>query len=212
MADLTDRDLVRLYWPAELRGAFDALFDIDDAMADVVAKATEPTLAAIKLAWWRERLEELDHGKVPAEPRLRAAADQLIPRGVTGSDLAGLENPWALLLRTDDQPTFMRGVTARGRKLFVVAAYLLGVPMDEHLESSAQSFAASDLGRRRIFDPEPLAFGRSKFRARKAIRPLTMFAVLARRDMRSGGPPFEPEATPGRAFALLRHRLTGRIS
>ena len=26
-------------------------------MADVVANATDPTLAAIKLAWWRDRLE-----------------------------------------------------------------------------------------------------------------------------------------------------------
>ena len=54
--------MVRLYWPVELRPAFDALFDIDEAMADVVARSTEPTLAAIKLAWWRERLEELRTG------------------------------------------------------------------------------------------------------------------------------------------------------
>jgi 15-cis-phytoene synthase len=75
---LRDRDLVRLYWPVELRPAFDALFAIDEAMGDVVAKATEPTLGAIKLAWWRERLEQLDEAKVPAEPRLRAAADELL--------------------------------------------------------------------------------------------------------------------------------------
>ena len=59
-------------------------------MADVVAKATEPTLAAIKLAWWRERLEDLDDGKVPAEPRLREAAVVLIPLGICGGDLAQL--------------------------------------------------------------------------------------------------------------------------
>ena len=65
---------MRLYWPTGLRAAFDALFAIDDALGDVVAKATEPALAAIKLAWWRERLEELDSGQAPAEPRLKAAA------------------------------------------------------------------------------------------------------------------------------------------
>ena len=44
------------------------MFDIDDAMWDVVARATQPSLAAVKLAWWRERLEDLDEGKVPVEP------------------------------------------------------------------------------------------------------------------------------------------------
>src|SRR5215211_4208004 len=98
IAELTDRALVRLYWPFELRSAFDALFAIDDAMGDVVAKATEPALAAIKLAWWRERLQELDTGKVPAEPRLQAAADELLTRDVAGSELAKLEEGWAELL------------------------------------------------------------------------------------------------------------------
>ena len=51
-------------------------------MGDVVARSTEPALGAIKLAWWRERLEELDHGKVPAEPRLQAAAAELLPREI----------------------------------------------------------------------------------------------------------------------------------
>jgi hypothetical protein len=36
--------------------------------------------------------------------------------------------------------------------------------------------------------------------------------VLAARDLRRGGPPFEPEATPGRAAALIRHRLFGRLA
>ena len=212
MTELRDRDLVRLYWPVEMRPAFDALLAIDDAMADVVAKATDPTLAAIKLAWWRERLEELDHGQAPAEPRLQAALCLLIPQGISGRELAGLEEPWAFLLHEDDQLTFMRGVTARGPRLFALLARLLRIEMDERLESAAHSFTASDLGRRRITSLEPLKLGRSKTRARRAMRPLTMLEVLARRDMRTGGPPFEPEATPRRAFALLRHKWTGRIA
>ena len=112
-----------MYWPAELRPAFDALFDIDDAMADVVARSTEPALAAIKLAWWRERLEELDHGTVPAEPRLQAAASELLPRDISGAELAGLEAGWATLLqeRPDRDVALSRGVM-----MFGLAARLLG--------------------------------------------------------------------------------------
>src|SRR5215211_6804297 len=102
IAELRDRDLVRLYWPVELRPTFDALFAIDDAMGEVIARATEPALAAIKLAWWRERLEELDEGKIPAEPRLQAAADELLTRSISGTRLAELEGGWATLL--EEQP------------------------------------------------------------------------------------------------------------
>ena len=120
---MRDRDLVRLYWPKELRPAFDALFDIDEAMGTVVARATEPTLAAIKLAWWRERLEDLDLGKVPAEPRLQAAVAELLPRGISGAELATLEDGWAALL---DQDPSLEPVARGGAKLFELAAKLLG--------------------------------------------------------------------------------------
>ena len=186
------------------------MFDIDDALAEVVARATEPALAAIKLAWWREQLEALGRKKPPAEPRLRAAAAELLPRGITGADLAGLEESWALLLRTDDQPLFMRGVASRGPLLFTLAARLLGIAMDDHLDNAAQSFAVADLGRRGIIDLAPLKLMRSKVRTPRRSRPLIALEVLARRDMQQGGPPFEPEASPGRSWALIRHRLSGR--
>lgn len=193
----------------ELRPAFDALFDLDDAMAEVVARSTQPALAAIKLAWWRERLEELDQGLSPAEPRLQAAAAELLPRGVSGADLARLEEPWALLLREDDPDQFMLGVTLRGPALFELAARLLGISTDD-IGDAAQAFASADLGRRGVVDAIPRDLGKIKGRIPKKARPLTAFAALARRDMRSGGQPFELEATPARAWALLLHRATGK--
>jgi len=210
MPGLIDRDLVRLYWPPPLRPAFDALFDIDYAMATVVASASEPLLAAIKLAWWRENLEKLDLGPPTAEPRLQAAARELLPRGVTGADLAQLEASWALLLQADDQQALMRGVGSRGPLLFALAARLLGLAMDPALEKAAQAFAAADLGRRGIIDLPPPEPGPRKSASPRQARPLTALAALARRDLRRGGPPFEPEATPGRAWTLIWHRLTGR--
>lgn len=186
------------------------MFDIDDALGAVVASANEPVLAAVKLAWWRENLEQLDTAAPTAEPRLQAAARDLLPRGVSGADLAALEECWALLLQADDRQAFMRGVAARGPALFALAARLLGLTMDEQLEQAAQAFAAADLGRRRILDLVPLATRRAQLSSPRRARPLTVLAALARRDMRRGGPPFEPEATPGRAWTLIWHRLTGR--
>ena len=204
-----DRDLVRLYWPVGLRPAFDALLAIEDAMADVVARSTEPMLGAIKLAWWRERLEELDEGKAPAEPRLQATAAELLPRGIKGVDLAGLEDGWAALL--EEQPDIER-VAAGGERLFEMAARLLGTthPL---IECAGRIYAYGNVARRGLIAmhrPTDELDQLSEHRFPKAMRPLTALAALAARDAKRGLP-FEPEGTPGRALALLSHRLSGRL-
>jgi phytoene synthase len=187
------------------------LFDIDDAMGDVVARSTQPALAAIKLAWWRERLEDLGQGLVPAEPRLQAVFCELIPRGISGPEVAELEQAWAQILRSDDQNIFARGIASRGPILFDLALSILNVTKTDVIEDAANSFVAADLARRGITDLPPLKIGRSKSRSPKGARPLTALGALARRDMRSGGPSFEREGTPARAWTVLRHWLTGRL-
>ena len=207
---MTDRSLVRLYWPVELRPAFDALFAIDDAMGDVVAKATEPALAAIKLAWWRDRLEELDEGKVPAEPRLEAAVEALLPRGISGAAMAAIEDGWAALLEKQQDS---ERVADRGAKLFGIASTLLG-PVDPIAAIAGRLYATTSAARRGL---APMALTERELRQvahrrfPKAVRPLTGLAALAARDSRRG-PAIEQEGTPGRAMTLLRHRLTGRIA
>jgi phytoene synthase len=207
---LRDRDLVRLYWPVELRPAFDALLDIDEAMADVVAKATEPALAAIKLAWWRERLAELDHGRIPAEPRLKAAAEHLLPRGIGGAALANLEDGWASLL--EEQADGER-LGQHGARLFAIAAALLDAK--DPLLADAGRLYARELVRRRGLRaaPETVQDLRSLARHRFPVklRSLTALAKLAACDARRHRT-IEPEGTPARAAALIAHRLTGRVA
>jgi phytoene synthase len=186
-----------------LRPAFDALYDIDDALADVVARATEPALAAIKLAWWRERLEALDGGDVPAEPRLQAAASILRPCGIAGAMLAGLQDGYAELLQPLPDPEI---VLQRGADLFHLAGHLLDRSPPSILQAAGRLYAAGQL-KRLARAPED-AFVITEFSGiPKKFRPLTGMAALALRDLQRA----EPEATPGRAFALLRHRWTGRI-
>lgn len=171
-------------------------------MADVVAQSTQPALAAIKLAWWRERLEELDEGKVPAEPRLQAAAEELLARGVSGAELAKIEDGWAALL--DEQPDETR-IAARGARLFAVGAALLGTEASDDVDRAGRLFASIDVVRRGLSDAVPTLPDLGQVVIARPLRPLTALSALASRG------PLEPEATPGRAWALLRHRLTGRI-
>jgi phytoene synthase len=68
---------------------------MDAAMGEVVRSTREPMLGPIRLAWWRERLEELEvSGATPAEPRLQAVARELLPRGVSAAVVAQGEGGW----------------------------------------------------------------------------------------------------------------------
>ena len=179
------------------------MLNINDAMADVVTQSTQPALGAIKLAWWRERLEELDGGKVPAEPRLKAAAAALLPRGISGADLAQLETGWAALLQEQVDPD---AALSFGETLFRLAARLLGERAPGFLEIHGRLFAAGALTRRAL-DRDGLFVVTESPRVPRQFRPLTGLAALALRDLRRD----EPEGAPGRAWTLLRHRLTGKL-
>lgn len=207
MATQSDRDLVRLYWPVELRPAFDALFAIDDAMGEVVVRATEPALAAIKLAWWREALERLDHCPPPPEPRLQAVTAELLPHGITGAELAKIEPGWATLL--EERPDSAL-IAKRGALLFQLGARLLRIS-DAGLSDAGALYAQIDVARRGINDSRSVADQLGGLKFPRRARPLSALAALAARDLRQPGPGWEPEATPGRAAALLWHRLTGKV-
>jgi phytoene synthase len=202
---LRDRDLVRLYWPAELRPAFDTLFALDDALGQVVATSTQPALGAIRLAWWRDALERLDDALPPAEPRLQAAARDLHTRGVTGAALARIAEGWGALFDEVRDPL---AIGRRGKALFAVGAALLGAD-DPALGQAGHWFALGDVARHGLAPVLERPVGRLCFTRR--LRPLTALARLAVRDLLHGEP-FEPEATPGRAAALLRHRWSGIVA
>ena len=207
-----DRALMLRLVREELRPAFEALWQIDASMGDVVARATQPALGAVKLAWWRERLEELDQGLIPAEPRLRAAAESLLPRGISGSDLAALEDGWATLLDAQAEPERMAD---RGSRLFRLGGRLLGSE-DPELDDAGALYAFVFLARRGVDDYLHVfgvndAVRLSRHRFPRTLRPLTALARLALLDMRRG-PPFEPEGTPPRFAAMLRHQWTGIVT
>jgi len=205
---MRDRDLVRLYWPVELRPAFDALFAVDDVMTKIVASSTQPALGAIRLAWWREALERLDQHPPPPEPTLTAIATELLPRGVTGAALAALEDGYATLLEeTPDRDRLCAG----GETLFSIGATLLGSE-DSMLVPAGRLHADAQAARRGFaVVPDLVALkGLASHRFPRSLRPLTAFARLAARDVRQA-PMLEPEATPARAVALLSHRMFGTI-
>lgn len=219
MISPTDQSLVRLYVPTGRRPAWDALFSIHSALGDILRSTSEPTVGRIRLAWWRERLDELESGVTPGEPRLAAAARFLIPEGISGSDLAGLEIGWAHLLEDFPWPPIAAEATwFRGMRLFGFGARLLA-ETDERIQAAGGLWALVDVARHcsdsesramLIDQARRFAEGMRGERFAPALRPLSMLAALALRDL-DRWPTTEPQGTPGRAFTLLRHRIGGRL-
>lgn len=192
--------------PADAREAFDALFAIDSAMGNVVALSTEPQLARIKLAWWRERLEALDSSPPPAEPRLEAVARQLLPRGVTGAELAGLEPGWSTLADAEVDAALVAG---RGRVLFRIGGKLLGSG-DPKVVDAGAVYALASVARRgvpELVEPAQAEVHRLEgHRFERRARPLTMLAraaVVGLLRQQAGGKAI--------ALAMLAHLWSGRI-
>ena len=189
-------------------------------MADVVRSTREPMLGPIRLAWWRERLEELaTTGAAPAEPRLQKVERELLPRGVSGRDLAGLEAGWLRLF--DPFPWSVEtseAIWLRGNLLFGLGARLVG-QANEQVQVAGGLWALVDVARhcsdadsRKMLLRQARTFAQRLCGTRfsSPVRALSALAAVAIRDCRHGEP-LEAEGTPGRAAVMLMHRFTGRL-
>lgn len=166
-----------LWSPAAVRPALFALHGLDLELAHIVAGTTEPMIGEIRLAWWREALQGLDRGTVPAQPLLQLIAAELLPRGIEGTALAGIEDRWlAMIGAADVPPAHVEG----GGALFGFAACLLGgdVALGERL-GRAWTLVAPWPGR------VPMA-----------LRPLLALVRLAGRD--------DPPGSLGRQWLLAK--------
>jgi hypothetical protein len=165
------------------------------------------------MAWWRERLEELDQGGAAAEPRLQAVVSELLPRGVTGKELSNLEDAWLPLLRPFPwDGTQTEALARRGRILFGIGARLLGATSAD-AEAAGCLWSLSD-GAKHCSDVDARMLLRGEARkvlgeiARvnpRRLRPLTIIAALAAADL------VREDSNFARLKAALLHQLTGRF-
>jgi len=151
-------------------------------------------IGEIRLAWWREAAEAIDRGVVPAQPLLQVIAAELPARGVSGADLAALEDRWLAMIGVDDVPV---SHGAGGGNLFALAARLLGG--DEALgRQLGEAWVLGDAG--------------ALPRVPVALRSLLGLVQLAQRDAhhaRSGGSE-EPRGSLSRQWTLLKAVAFGR--
>jgi phytoene synthase len=178
----------------------------------VVSSTTEPALGAIRLAWWRERLEALDtDGPPPGEPRLSAIHRHLMPV-TNGAALSMLADAWLPLL--DPFPwgeDVAEGLRVRGRILFGVGARILDAE-SEGAEAAGALWSLADgafhcsdpMSRAVLFGEARAAIAGVPRRLPSGVRPLTVLAALAAHDLFRTG-------NLTRVGAALAHRLRGTL-
>ncbi|HMJ93449.1 MAG TPA: squalene/phytoene synthase family protein [Allosphingosinicella sp.] len=212
-----DRILALSYVPSARREAVGALWRLDAALGAVLSAGREPMISRIKLAWWRDSLEKLDRERAPAEPVLQAVAQHVLPAGVSGAELAPMEEGWAVLLSDEpltssDLDTYAR---QRGALLFRLGARLLGAEVNAEVEKAGETWALADLARHSGNEEDSGAALKAALeravprRWPPQLRPLGMLAVLARRDAESGLGGWQAQGSPGRMVRMLGHRLSG---
>jgi 15-cis-phytoene synthase len=202
--------------PAPVQPALLALWSLDEALGRVLATGREAMITRIRLAWWREGLERLDREPPPREPVLEGVAEQLLPAGIAGAELAQMEEGWLAVI--GDQPITGAELDTyaakRGGLLFALSARLLG-ESEAGIGSAGELWALVDLARHsseRSDVEAALEAARARAFPRRwarPLRPLGMLAVLAARDLERGPGRWEEPGIPPRTARMLRHRLTG---
>ena len=185
-----ERWLACLYAAAPARPGLVALLALDAELAQLVATTTEPLLGEIRLAWWRDRLIELDTQPAPAQPLLQALQARTLPR-LSGSDLAGLEDGWLARLNGD-----AAGSASGCVRLFTLAARQLGAdPAEGEYLVRALALAQSLPDRTSVL-----------------LRPLRALVELKARDAAhaAAGRPPEPRGTLARQALMFKVVALGR--
>jgi len=202
------------------RDALAALLALDDALALLLRTTREPALGQMRLAWWREALERLDHAPPPAEPVLRALAEKILPHGVTGASLVPIVHGWEVLVEEEtlDADALRRFGEGRGH-LFVAAGRVLGAASGDPLVEAGQGWALGDLAQNLQVAGEAAEARRqaqawltraAAVRWSRNARALGALSHLARLDLAVPEGVLPATGAPRRVLRMLWHRLTGR--
>jgi 15-cis-phytoene synthase len=186
--------LALAYAPRACRNALSLLLRFDARFASVAGKASEPMIAQMKLAWWRDALLRAPGARPKGEPLLGELGE--FESQITASTVEQLVSAWEILIAEDQWSLEMLNEHAelRGSAIFKTYADIVGTPRD--VSGLGAAWAADDLriqfgGRvpqqqTRTTTPSPRA---------RVLRPLTILAMSVRGV---SGP------------RLIWHALTGR--
>lgn len=205
-------DLALSYAPDRSRAALEALLMLDAALGNVLRTTREPLVGQMRLAWWREALQDLDVSGAPAEPVLLSLTAAVLPLGITGHAISGMVDAWEPLLGEIGMGLLDDHARLRGRALFAMAGTALDAAPGDPIGEAGEGWALADLA---VNLTDPALASQVRERAAAMLtqagrqrwsrngRALGALALTANRQL-SGTIP------PSFVLRLARFRLTGR--
>lgn len=174
--------------PAEMRTIWHSFFALDQRLGRILSETTEPMLAQIKLAWWRDRLSE----EVEMRPTGDAVLDGLLSWEGHEVSLVDLVNSWEALLEEDLSAEEVTAYLDGRASPFAELARMAGAAdHDEASKQAAKIWALSDLvGHISSKDERALILAEFSDLANdpvptlpKSMRPLSILSALAKRHL-----------------------------
>ena len=194
------------YAPLKLRQSFAVLLQLDARLARIALATAEPMLAQVKLAWWRDALQD-PADEAAAHPLVGAVArdDAIDP-----THLTLLVDAWeAIVAGQGDGLDKVRKLAGARTEIWASVA---GLPTHPNVETAALFWTAGELYAR-----APAVFPRGDFAGLleretitalpRALRPLAVLGGLGRRALERGTAMLGDR---GAALVALRLGIFGR--
>ncbi len=215
-----DRFFTTLFAPADKREALWLLYAFNHELARAREVASEPTLALIRLTWWREVVEGAWRSHEIATPLARALNEGVFKRADL---LALIDAREAEAAEIEDFARFMAYVRGSAGKLARIAGNLLGVDSDA-VEDLGTAYGISGVLRASPFlarqgrsllpadgtvEEQLIATAQALLKTPppRGAMAACLTAVYARRDL---GRPYRPRGL-GDKLAVMNAAIRGRI-
>lgn len=197
--------------PSAHREALAAMFTFDAMLGRVVAQAREPLLAQVRLAWWRDRLREVEPDAPAKDPLLRSL--RVLWRGEEAA-LSTLVDRWEEVLGEDGLGlTALKGLSAARAECFARFAAIARSSGDAAVERAGRRWAFVDLAFRSENEEiceralDIAASIAPTGRLARSLRGITILDALASRSSVRREPILSGRVAP---LVALRVGMTGR--
>ncbi len=203
--------LALAYARAKDRPVFEDLFALDRRLADAVRQASEPIIAQMKLAWWRDRFAQERADWPKGEPLLARLAQW----DADVSQLGLLVDGWEALLAEGALSEDAIIAFGEGRSAaWSLAAAALGDDWQGAPDHAALVWSFADLAQHcesaddaeRVRDLARGSLGKHTTRLPRALRPFAILGTLGRRSLAQGRPIL---SSTGDFLAVLRAGMLG---
>lgn len=210
---LSDAQRIALaYSPAGVRPLASVLFAFDNRLGQALRAASEPIMAQMRLAWWRDQLRLTPAAREDSDA---VAAGLSLFAGEEAALLAMVDGWEELLSEQFDHGTIARIVAGRGEGFGALARLVGHANLAHQTARQGQAYALADVAANLGDEDERgsvLSFAeRGQFegqRLPRALRSVAVLGGLAKRSLAQGGAPLL--YGPASALAAIRLGLVGR--